>query len=64
MIGSVPDKILDNNGLYMRLKLLNNEQSTEISSLRERIAVMEKELDKVTIRCDIYKYVSSQFYAH
>jgi hypothetical protein len=64
MIGSVPDKILDNNGLYMRLKLLNNEQSTEISSLRERIAVMEKELDKVTIRCNIYKYVSSQFYAH
>lgn len=64
MIGSVPDKILDNNGLYMRLKLLNNEQSTEISSLRERIAVMEKELDKVTIRCDIYKYVSSQFYTH
>lgn len=64
MIGSVPDKILDNNGLYMRLKLLNNEQSTEIASLKERIAVMEKELDKVTIRCDIYKYVSSQFYAH
>jgi hypothetical protein len=28
MIGSVPDKVLDNNGLYMRLKLINNEKNT------------------------------------
>ena len=49
---------------YISISNFNNEQSTEISSLKERIAVMEKELDKVTIHCDIYKYVSSQFYAH
>ena len=61
MIASVPDKILDNNGLYMRLKLINNEQSTEISALKKQLAAMEKEMEKVTFRCETYKCVCSQF---
>ena len=62
LIGSAPDNALDNNGLYMHLKLVNNEQITEIANLKEQIAVLRKELDEVSVRCNTYKYVSSQSY--
>lgn len=55
MISTAPDKILDNNALYMRLKLVKIEQSTEIDHLKQRIAVMEKEMKEAAFRCDTYK---------
>lgn len=61
MIGSASDKLLDNNGLYMRLKLVNSEQTMEITRLKNRIAVLEKELDASTIRCDSFKCVAVNF---
>ena len=47
MIASVPDKILDNNGLYMLPKLINNEQSTEISALKKQLAALEKKMKRI-----------------
>ena len=57
MISTAPANILNHNGLYMRLTLINNEQSVEITNLKERIAVMEKDLEKATLCCDTYKCV-------
>jgi hypothetical protein len=59
MIGSVPDNILNNNGLYMRLKVINKEQITEIANLKKQIVVLGKELDEVTVRCNTYRCFSS-----
>ncbi|KAF8272291.1 hypothetical protein EI94DRAFT_1697456 [Lactarius quietus] len=61
MIGSILDKILDNNGLYMHLKVLNAEQATKLSSLRERLAIMEKELGDTKIQCETLSNVVDQF---
>jgi hypothetical protein len=62
MIGSASNKILNNNGLYMRLKLLNNEQAMEITQLKDRIVTIEKELEVTTVHCDSYKCVAAEFY--
>jgi hypothetical protein len=59
MIGSVPDKILDNNGLYMHLKVLNAEQASEIKNLKERLAIMEKDLGDTKIQCETYRCVTA-----
>jgi hypothetical protein len=59
MIGSVPDKILDNNGLYMRLKLVNAEQATDITRLNERILAIETELEAKTIQCKTLRCVTA-----
>ena len=58
MIGSVPDKILDNNGLYMHLKVLNAEQATEINSLKVCLAVMEKELGGTKIKHETFRCIT------
>ena len=57
MITSAPDKILDNNGLYMRLKLINTEQCTEISKLQDKVAAIEKELEVTTLQCKNFRCV-------
>ena len=61
MIGSVPDKLLDNNGLYMRLKILNTEQATEINSLKAHLAIMEKELGDTRIECETFRCVTTDY---
>ena len=58
MIGSVPDKILDNNGLYMHLKVLNAEQATELQRLKEKLTTMEKELGDTKIECETLRCVT------
>jgi hypothetical protein len=58
MIGSVPDKILDNNGLYMRLKIVNAEKVSEITQLKDKLATVEKELEATTIRCESFRCVT------
>ena len=59
MIASVPNEILDNNGLYIHLKLLNHEQSTEIFALKKQFATVEKEIKRVMFQT--YKCICSQF---
>ena len=59
MIGSIPDKILDNNGLYMRLKVLNAEQATELKRLNEKLTTMEKELGDTKIECETLRCVTT-----
>ena len=59
MIGSVSDKILDNNGLYMRLKVLNAEQASEIIRLKEKLTTMEKELGNTRIECETFRCVTT-----
>ena len=59
MIGSVSDKILDNNGLYMRLKVLNAEQASEIIRLKEKLTTMEKELGNTRIKCETFRCITT-----
>ena len=59
MIGSVPDKILDNNTLYMHLKVLNCEQATEINRLKEKLAIVEKELGNTKIECETFRCITT-----
>ena len=59
MIGSVPDKILDNNGLYMRLKVLNPKQATKLKRLNEKLTTMEKELGDTKIECETLRCVTT-----
>jgi hypothetical protein len=59
MIGRVPDKILDNNGLYMHLKLVNAEQAMEITRLKERVGAIEKELEVTTIQCKTFRCITT-----
>ena len=61
MIGSVPDKLLDNNGLYMHLKILNTEQAMEINSLKARLAIVEKELSDTKIECETFRCVTIDY---
>ena len=59
MIGSVSDKILDNNGLYMCLKVLNAEQALEIIRLKEKLMTMEKELGNTRIECETFRCITT-----
>lgn len=58
MIGSVADKVLDNNGLYMRLKIVNAKKVSEIAQLKDKLAAVEKELEATTIRCESFRCVT------
>jgi hypothetical protein len=48
----------------MHLKLINTEQGTEITSLKDRVAAVEKELEVMTIQCKTFRcvIVDSDFY--
>ena len=59
VVANAPESFLERNARYVRLQLMVEQVTAELSKLRETIANQRKEFEELKIRNNIYQCVHS-----